>query len=79
MSLWHARQAFAREMALREAADDPNIDEARKEAEWCLACCKLSAKFYAPVPHQVAGDKENPLISGPIVIEVVNFREQDCK
>ncbi len=88
MSLWHARQAFARECALREAADDPNIDplrqkellaEARKEAEFCEVCCRYCAKFYAPVLHQVAGDKDNPLIGAPIIVELVQFREDQCK
>ncbi len=88
MSLWHARNAFAREHALREAANDPNIDplrqkellaEARKEADFCEVCCRYSARFYAPVLHQVAGDKDNPLIGAPIIVELVQFREDQCK
>jgi len=88
MSLWHARDAFAREHVLREAANDPNIDplrqkellkEAQQLAEWCEQCCKHSARFYAPIMHQVAGDKDNPLVGAPIIVELVQFREDQCK
>jgi len=88
MSLWHARNSFARELALREAADDPNIDplrqkellvEARKEAEFCEVCCKHAARFYAPILHQLSGDKDNPLIASPIIVEIVNYREDQCR
>jgi hypothetical protein len=71
MSLWHARDAFNREQACRAAANERGIsperqrellDEAQELAEWCEVCCKHSAKFYAPIMHQVAGDKDKPLV-----------------
>jgi hypothetical protein len=64
MSLWHARDAFNREQACRAAAYERGIsperqrellDEAQELAEWCEVCCRHSAKFYAPIMHQVAG------------------------
>jgi hypothetical protein len=71
MSLWHARDAFNREQACRAAANERGISperqrellqEAQELAEWCEVCCKHSAKFYAPIMHQVAGDKDKPLV-----------------
>jgi hypothetical protein len=74
MSLWHARDAFEWEQACRAAANERGIsperqaellEEAQQLAEWCEACCKHSARFYAPIMHQVAGDKNNPLYAWP--------------
>ena len=53
MSVWHARQAFAREMGLREAADDPNIDPLRKKE------LHNASPYYAPkkgvMPAKIMG------------------------
>ena len=85
ISLARARIFFARELAYREAAEDPNIDpelqklyiaKADELAQAGQVFCRDASPYYAPrlTALKAGGD----VGAGPVQIELVNFRREDC-